>query len=47
VELVRIPRLAHALAEEPGIEPALQSPSAALVDAAVTEWLSRHLAQSS
>jgi pimeloyl-ACP methyl ester carboxylesterase len=40
---VSIPGMAHALAEEPGLEPAPQTPHAARVDAAVTEWLGRHL----
>ena len=43
VELVTVPDLPHALADEPGIEPAPQSPGAAQVDAAVTTWLARHL----
>jgi len=34
----------HALAAEPGIEPAPQTPEAKLVEAAVTEWLSGYLA---
>jgi hypothetical protein len=38
-ELTVIPDLAHALAEEPGFEPAPQTPGAAAVDRVVTEWL--------
>lgn len=43
VSLVRIPDLAHALTEEPGIDAAPQSEQAAAVDAAVTGWLRRWL----
>jgi dienelactone hydrolase len=43
-ELLSIPRLAHPLADEPGIEPAPQSPSAREVDAGLTAWYRRHLA---
>jgi hypothetical protein len=32
-----------AIAAEPGIEPAPQTPEAKLVDAAVTDWLNRYL----
>jgi pimeloyl-ACP methyl ester carboxylesterase len=46
VSLVTVPGLGHALAEEPGLEPALQSPGAARVDAEMTAWLSRHLQRS-
>lgn len=42
-ELLSIPGLAHPLAEEPGIEPAPQSPSAREVDAGLTTWFRRHL----
>jgi hypothetical protein len=38
--LVRGPGMAHALTDEPGLEPA---PQAAAVDEAVTRWLTRHL----
>ena len=41
--LVQIPGMEHALAEEPGLEPAPQTARAARVDAAVTAWLGRHL----
>jgi dienelactone hydrolase len=43
VVLVIVPGLAHALAAEPGLDPALQAPDAARVDAAVTGWFDRHL----
>ncbi|MFE1596342.1 alpha/beta hydrolase family protein [Nocardia sp. NPDC058705] len=42
-ELQTIPDLAHPLAEEPGIEPAPQLPSAAEVDFALTTWFQHHL----
>ena len=42
--LVRIPDLEHALAEEPGLDPAPQTEQAAQVDAALVEWLRRELA---
>ncbi|MGH3083541.1 MAG: alpha/beta hydrolase family protein [Gaiellaceae bacterium] len=42
--LVRIPRMAHALAEEPGLEPAEQTRAAAAVDDALAAWFNRHLA---
>jgi hypothetical protein len=35
--------MGHAIAAEPGIEPAPQTPKAKLVDAAVTDWLNRYL----
>lgn len=38
-----IPGMGHAFAAEPGIEPAPQTPEAALVDAAITDWFARHL----
>jgi pimeloyl-ACP methyl ester carboxylesterase len=41
--LVRIPGMAHALTDEPGLEPAPQTAAAAAVDATVAGWLSRHL----
>jgi hypothetical protein len=41
--LAQIPGLEHALADEPGLEPAPQTARAARVDAAVTAWLGRHL----
>jgi hypothetical protein len=43
VEKVRIPRLGHALAEEPGIDPVRQTPGAARVDEVVGAWLTRRL----
>ncbi len=43
VELVVVPGMAHALAEEPGIEPAPQTPNAAVVDRYATDWLRTHL----
>ncbi|WP_414943597.1 alpha/beta hydrolase family protein [Amycolatopsis sp. cmx-11-32] len=44
-ELLSIPGLEHPLAEEPGIEPAPQLPSAREVDAGLTAWFRRHLAR--
>jgi hypothetical protein len=44
VERVRVPGLGHALAEEPGIDPAPQTPGAAQVDELVGAWLTRRLA---
>jgi pimeloyl-ACP methyl ester carboxylesterase len=41
--LVTIPDMAHALAEEPGIEPAPQVPQAAAVDRLAADWFRRHL----
>ncbi|MFF3224249.1 alpha/beta hydrolase family protein [Nocardia suismassiliense] len=43
-ELLSIPGLAHPLAEEPGIEPAPQLPTARAVDAGLTAWFRRQLA---
>jgi alpha-beta hydrolase superfamily lysophospholipase len=43
VSLVSIPGMKHALAEEPGIEPAPQTPGAKLVEAATTSWFGRYL----
>jgi alpha-beta hydrolase superfamily lysophospholipase len=43
VELVLIPGMEHALAEEPGIEPAPQTAPAAEVDRHAVRWLRRHL----
>jgi hypothetical protein len=43
-ELLSIPGLAHPLADEPGIEPAPQQPLARAVDAGLTTWFRRHLA---
>jgi pimeloyl-ACP methyl ester carboxylesterase len=42
-ELHTIPGLAHPLADEPGLEPAPQRPTAKLVDEALTAWFARHL----
>ena len=35
--------MAHALADEPGIEPAPQTSHAAVVDRYAVEWLRQHL----
>ncbi len=43
VQLITVPRMGHALADEPGINPAPQTPAAALVDKHATRWLQRHL----
>lgn len=43
VDLVVVPGMAHALAEEPGVEPAPQTAHAALVDEHVVNWLRRHV----
>jgi dienelactone hydrolase len=43
VDHLTIPDLAHALTDEPGTEPAPQTPEAAQADAAATDWLRRHL----
>jgi hypothetical protein len=43
VDLAVVPGMGHALAEEPGIEPAPQLPQAAVVDRLVVEWFRRHL----
>jgi pimeloyl-ACP methyl ester carboxylesterase len=43
VELVMVPGMEHALADEPGIEPAPQTPHAAVVDRHASAWLARHL----
>lgn len=44
VERVRVQGLGHALAEEPGLDAAPQTPGAARVDRVVTDWLTRRLA---
>jgi dienelactone hydrolase len=44
-ELLSIPGLAHPLADEPGIEPAPQLPVAKEVDAALTAWFTRRIAE--
>ncbi|GGP66617.1 peptidase [Saccharothrix coeruleofusca] len=46
-ELLSIPGLAHPLAEEPGIEPAPQLPTARAVDTGLTDWFRRHLPDAS
>jgi pimeloyl-ACP methyl ester carboxylesterase len=43
VELVTVPDLAHPLAEEPGMEPAPQLPTAKAVDDILTRWFLRQL----
>lgn len=43
VDLVTVPGMAHALAEEPGTEPAPQTAHAAEVDRLAVDWLARHL----
>jgi hypothetical protein len=43
VDVVTVPGMGHALAEEPGIEPAPQTPHAALVDRFAVDWLATHL----
>lgn len=44
VDLVVVPDMAHALADEPGLAPAPQTPHAATVDQHAVSWLRRHLA---
>lgn len=43
VDLITVPGMGHALAAEPGIEPAPQLPCAKIVDRLAVEWLRRHL----
>lgn len=43
-DMVLVPGMVHALAEEPGTEPAPQTPHAAAVDRHAAHWLRRHLA---
>jgi hypothetical protein len=43
VAAVRVPRLGHALAAPPGLEPAPQTRLAAQVDHLLTDWFARHL----
>ena len=43
--LVEIPGMGHPLADEPGLQPAPQTPHASQVDAALVDWLHRHLNQ--
>ena len=42
-DLVVVPGMGHAFAEEPGIEPAPQLPAAAEVDRLASDWFARHL----
>jgi pimeloyl-ACP methyl ester carboxylesterase len=41
--LLSVPGLAHPLAEQPGLEPAPQTPTAKVVDEALTDWFALHL----
>ena len=41
--LTTIPEMGHLLAEEPGLDPAPQTPHAQRVDAEMTGWFQRHL----
>jgi alpha-beta hydrolase superfamily lysophospholipase len=41
--LTSIPGMAHSLADEPGLDPAPQTPHAARVDIVVADWFKRHL----
>jgi dienelactone hydrolase len=41
--ITRIPNMGHAIADEPGLEPAPQTAVAAAVDDAVSRWLRQHL----
>ena len=43
VDLAVVPGVGHALAEEPGVEPAPQTPGAAAVDRLAAEWFRLHL----
>jgi hypothetical protein len=43
VDLIVVPRMAHALAEEPGLQPAPQTAPAVEVDRLAVGWLRRHL----
>ena len=47
VELTTVPDVAHALAEEPGLEPAPQLPAAKAVDEILTQWFRRQLTRRS
>jgi pimeloyl-ACP methyl ester carboxylesterase len=42
--VTRIPDMGHAIADEPGLEPAPQTAAAAAVDDVVSAWLRQHLA---
>lgn len=43
VDLIVVPAMAHALAEEPGVDPAPQSAAAATVDRHAVHWFTDHL----
>lgn len=43
VDLVVVPEMVHALADEPGVDAAPQTPHAATVDRHAVDWLRRHL----
>jgi dienelactone hydrolase len=43
--VVTVPQMEHALADEPGIEPAPQTRHAAVVDQHAAEWFGRHLTE--
>jgi len=43
VKLIGVPDLAHPLADEPGLEPAPQLPTARAVDEILTQWFLRQL----
>lgn len=43
VDVVVVPEMGHALAEEPGVEPAPQTAHAAAVDRHAVQWFRRHL----
>ncbi|WP_199435316.1 prolyl oligopeptidase family serine peptidase [Qaidamihabitans albus] len=47
VELTTVPDLAHSLADEPGLEPAPQRPTAKVVDEILTRWFLRQLTATS
>jgi pimeloyl-ACP methyl ester carboxylesterase len=42
--ITRVPNMGHALADEPGLEPAPQTPAATAVDDVVSAWFREHLA---
>ncbi|MGH2896686.1 MAG: alpha/beta hydrolase family protein [Solirubrobacteraceae bacterium] len=42
VSIQSVPEMGHAFAEEPGIEPAAQTPAARFLDTTVTDWFIRH-----
>ncbi|MCW2603055.1 MAG: hypothetical protein JWN61_1190 [Pseudonocardiales bacterium] len=44
IRALRLPNMAHALADEPGLEPAAQTADAAAVDEAASAWFSSHFA---